>query len=246
MHENREIMKSLLMGTTIDPSMDFEDRNQLRFIANFSKLLKSEAYTMLPRIRLDNIEHCIDTIVRDGIQGDVIETGVWRGGATMYMRYLLNQYQKDNTIVWVADSFEGLPEPDETQFPIEFESYHSPIFKKYNRFAVGLEQVKQNFDLFGLLDETVKFLPGWFKNTLPTAPIEKLSLLRLDGDYYSSTMDALENLYPKLSPGGFCIIDDYGETSWTACAQACQDYAEKIQTDIAITPVDSKCIYWRK
>jgi predicted O-methyltransferase YrrM len=75
--------------------------------------------------------------------------------------------------------------------------------------AVSREDVERNFAKYGLLDDRVVFLQGWFKDTLPSAPIGKIALLRLDGDMYESTMDALQNLYPKLSPGGYCIIDDF-------------------------------------
>jgi O-methyltransferase/demethyldecarbamoylnovobiocin O-methyltransferase/8-demethyl-8-(2,3-dimethoxy-alpha-L-rhamnosyl)tetracenomycin-C 4'-O-methyltransferase len=74
-----------------------------------------------------------------------------------------------------------------------------------------------------LLDDQVRFLKGWFKDTLPTAPIEKLSVLRLDGDLYESTMTALESLYPKLSIGGYAIIDDYAP-SVPCCVQAVDDF----------------------
>ena len=80
---------------------------------------------------------------------------------------------------------------------------------------VGADQVRANFDRYGLLDDQVRFLEGWFADTLPMAPIEQLAILRLDGDLYESTMDALVPLYEKVSPGGFVIVDDYG--AWEPC-----------------------------
>jgi hypothetical protein len=84
-----------------------------------------------------------------------------------------------------------------------------------------MEEVKKNFEKYNLLDNNVKFLKGWFKDTLPSAPIESLAILRLDGDLYESTMDGLINLYSKLSKGGFIIIDDWG--AFPACKQAVKD-----------------------
>ena len=87
---------------------------------------------------------------------------------------------------------------------------------------VGADQVRANFDRYGLLDDQVRFLEGWFADTLPMAPIEQLAILRLDGDLYESTMDALVPLYEKVSPGGFVIVDDYG--AWEPCRKAVDDF----------------------
>src|SRR5262249_37325421 len=126
-------------------------------------------------------------------------------------------------------------------------AYNSPVFQKgYSRMAAGLELVKRNFRAFGLLDDQVRFLQGWFRDTLPTAPIDKLALLRLDGDYYESTMDSLNNLYQKLSVGGFIIIDDYGDDSWTYCRKAVDEFRARHGITEPIQPVGSMCVSWRR
>jgi hypothetical protein len=149
--------------------------------------------------------------------------------------------------VWVADSFEGLPEPDAKRFPIEAAAHHGAVMEKgYRHFAASLEDVQANFAAFGLLDDRTRFLKGWFKDTLPSAPIERLAVMRLDGDYYESTMDALTNLYDKLSIGGYAIIDDYGEDDWTYCRRAVDEFrAERGITDRLIE-VDRRCWYWQR
>ncbi len=116
----------------------------------------------------------------------------------------------------------------------------------YDHFAVGLDQVRMNFNAYGMLDDQVRFLKGWFKDTLPTAPIEKLAIMRLDGDYYESTMDGLTNLYDKLSPGGFVIVDDYGEDTWTYCRKAVEDFRRARNISDEMMRVDSKCYFWRR
>ena len=94
-----------------------------------------------------------------------------------------------------------------------------------------------------MLDDQVKFLKGWFCDTLPTAPIERIALLRMDGDLYSSTMDALKYLYPKVSPGGYVIVDDYN--SWAACRQAVNEYRLEHGIHEALIPVDPHAVYWK-
>jgi len=80
----------------------------------------------------------------------------------------------------------------------------------------------ENFRKYDLLDRQVRFLKGWFSETLPGCPIERLAVLRLDGDMYESTMDALKHFYPKLSAGGYLIVDDYGAAP--ACKTAIHEF----------------------
>src|SRR5205814_3171431 len=142
--------------------------------------------------------------------------------------------------VWVADSFEGLPPPDTGKYPHDAgDSLHEA-----RELAVSLDEVKANFERYGLLDDQVRFLKGWFRDTLPAAPIERLAVLRLDGDLYESTMDALVNLYPKLSPGGYCIIDDYGLIE--ACRRAVGDYRARHGIGEPIHIVDGTAVYWQR
>ncbi len=90
----------------------------------------------------------------------------------------------------------------------------------------------------------MRFLEGWFRDTLPNAPIESLAVIRLDGDLYESTTDALAALYPKLSPGGFVIVDDYG--AFEPCRRAVDDYRATRGIDDAIEEVDWTGVCWRR
>jgi O-methyltransferase len=201
----------------------------------------ARADSMIGLRRMDNIQQCIETVIRDDVPGDLIETGVWRGGATIFMRGVLKAYGETTRTVWVADSFEGLPPPDPTRYPADV----GDTFHEKRGLAVGLEQVKHNFERYGLLDESVRFLPGWFKDTLPAAPIEDLAVLRLDGDLYESTWQAIEGLYPKLSAGGFCIVDDYGDLV-AQCQRAIHDYRDAHGITEEIIDIDGSGAYWRK
>jgi O-methyltransferase len=197
------------------------------------------AHTMIGVKRLAHLQRCIEDALRDGVPGDLIETGVWRGGATILMRGALKAYGVTDRTVWVADSFGGLPPPNLVKYPQDAKmDLHT-----YSSLAVSLEQVQANFARYGLLDEQVRFVKGWFRDTLPNLPAERLAVARLDGDMYESTMDALMHLYPKLSVGGYLVVDDYGAIG--ECRQAVNDYREREGISEEIRPIDVSGVYWR-
>jgi hypothetical protein len=198
------------------------------------------AETMIGYKRLTNIQDCVTKVIKENIPGDLIETGVWRGGAVIFMRAILKAYEVTDRNVWVADSFEGLPKPNAEKYIADKDEQ----FHTYDVLKVSMEQVQENFRKYDLLDEQVKFLKGWFRDTLPAAPIRQLAVLRLDGDMYESTMDALTNLYPRLSPGGFVIIDDWAVVE--ACKLAVNDYRAAHNIIEPIIPIDDDAIYWQK
>jgi hypothetical protein len=200
----------------------------------------SRAHTMIGIPRLDNLQWCVESVIADGVPGDLIETGVWRGGATIFMRGILKAYGITDRKVWVADSFAGLPEAKLDVYPQE----STVPFHQHGDLDVSLEKVKQNFASYGLLDGQVAFLRGWFCDTLPTAPIERLAVMRLDGDLYESTMDGLVNLYSRLSIGGFVIIDDFNSVE--ACNRAVADFRRQELITEPITQIQGAGAYWRK
>lgn len=196
------------------------------------------AHTMIGTRRLQNVRFCVEDVLRRGIPGDFIETGVWRGGTTIFMRGLLAAQGVTDRNVWVADSFQGLPPPNPNQ-PQDTIPFH-----EWQQLAVSLDQVKANFHAYDLLDAQVRFVKGWFRDTLPVAPIERLAVARLDGDMYESTMDALTHLYHKLSPGGYLIVDDYCNVR--ACQEAVTDFRRTQNIQDEIHPIDWGGVYWRK
>ncbi|HEX2853807.1 MAG TPA: TylF/MycF family methyltransferase [Opitutaceae bacterium] len=198
------------------------------------------AQTMIGSRRLDNLQECVETVLRDGVPGDFIETGVWRGGACILIKAVLRAHQVSDRVVWLADSFAGLPKPNAEKYPADAGDRHHRL----SHLAIPLEEVRENFRRYDLLDEQVKFLKGWFKDTLPKAPIEKLAVARLDGDLYESTTDALENLYDKLSVGGFLIVDDYGAVP--ACKRATEDFRARENIREEIKQIDGTGVYWRR
>jgi hypothetical protein len=242
-----DLMKKVLTNTLHSPEPDVH-ASAAAFVLDFSQhYIDGPAISMLPLARIENIQACVTDVIERGVPGDLIETGVWRGGATIFMRAILKALGVTDRSVWVADSFEGLPEPDPEKFPLESAAHRGTVMQhKFRRFAVGADHVRANFAAFGLLDEQVRFLEGWFKDTLPRAPIERLAVIRLDGDYYESTMDGLVNLYDKLSPGGYLIVDDYGEDDWTYCRRAVDEFRASRNIAEPLIEVDRRCYYWQR
>lgn len=199
----------------------------------------SVAHTAIGYSGLDNIQFCVENVIKNNVSGDLIETGVWRGGATIFMRAILKAHGITDRTVWVADSFEGLPKPNESKYPQDSgcELYNCKAL------AVSLKEVRANFERYGLLDRQVRFLKGWFRDTLPGAAISRLAVLRLDGDMYESTMDALVSLYSKLSVGGYVIIDDY---ALRACRSAVHDFREQFGIVNKMIKIDQTRVYWQR
>lgn len=199
-----------------------------------------DAETMIGLQRITSLQRFVIDVLRREVPGDLIETGVWRGGATILMRGVLKAYGDTERTVWVADSFQGLPKPDAGAFPVDKDD----TLWTFGYLAVPVEQVKANFARYGLLDEQVRFLVGWFRDTLPSAPIERLAILRLDGDMYESTMEALRALYPKLSVGGYVIVDDYH--AFPPCQQAVDDFRAEHGITETLERLDWVSVWWRR
>jgi O-methyltransferase/8-demethyl-8-(2,3-dimethoxy-alpha-L-rhamnosyl)tetracenomycin-C 4'-O-methyltransferase len=199
----------------------------------------SKAHSMIGTLRMSNLRQITEFVVANNIPGDFIETGVWRGGACIMARAVFKAYGATDRRVWVADSFCGLPEPNPIYAADAGDKHHT-----YQELAISLEEVKANFAKYDLLDDQVGFLKGWFSETLPKAPIQNLAVLRLDGDMYESTMDGLLNLYDKVTPGGFVIVDDFGALQ--GCQQAIMEFRGARQIEDPMCNIDGIGVYWRK
>jgi O-methyltransferase len=191
---------------------------------------------MVGRERLNNLEFCIRDAVNQGIPGDVVECGVWRGGAAILAKYVLDSLAADRN-VWLCDSFEGLPAPTMQQD-------HGYDFTPTNDYlGVSKETVEAHFRRFSLLDDRVRFVKGFFKDSLPGVAINQIAVLRLDGDLYESTIQCLDNLYHKVVAGGYVIIDDYGILP--PCKQAVHDFLNKHKLAPKIEDIDGTGVYWK-
>jgi Macrocin-O-methyltransferase (TylF) len=200
------------------------------------------AVTMIGRARLDHLQWCVETVLDEGVPGDLLEAGVWRGGACILMRAVLKERGVTDRTVWAADSFSGFP-PGAAE-----EENMAGAEQRY--LAVPLDEVQRNFASYDMLDGQVRFLPGYFSSTLPRAPVGQLAVLRLDADLCSSTWTVLANLHPKVSDGGFVIIDDWNLIS---CQHAVRQFRAEHGITSELQPVPGcehdgapQAMYWRK
>ena len=199
----------------------------------------ANAYTMVGINRLTNIEMCIRSIINNKTTGDLVETGVWRGGAVIFMKAVLNELAVYDRKIWAADSFKGLPMLNKLYAADE----QNKLYLE-NILIASLEEVKNNFNRFGLLVSSINFLVGIFSETLPNTSIDKIALLRLDCDMYESNIIALTNLYLKVSKGGFIIIDDFN--SFKECKIAVNDFRKQHGIIERIIEIDNEAVYWQK
>ncbi|MFO1309111.1 MAG: TylF/MycF/NovP-related O-methyltransferase [Burkholderiales bacterium] len=198
------------------------------------------ALSMIGARRMLQLQRAVEFALDQDVPGDFIETGVWRGGACILMRAVLAARGVTDRRVWVADSFRGLPPPDPARYPKDAGN----MLHVFGQLSVSADDVRANFARYGLLDDQVRFLEGWFRDTLPAAPIERLAVLRLDGDLYESTMDALEALYDRVSPGGIVIVDDYGVLE--SCRAAVTDFRRRRGITETIYQVDESGVHWQR
>jgi O-methyltransferase len=236
-----DLMKRILANVIYSRAVPekFDDRLRER-IRREGGAWPRMAHTMIGFKRLSNLQFCVEDVIERRVPGDLIETGVWRGGACIFMRAILKAHGVGDRRVWVADSFEGLPRPSAGKYPADA----GLRMHTAKALAVSVEEVKANFKEYGLLDEQVRFLKGWFRDSLPRAPIERLAVLRLDGDMYESTMDALVNLYPRLSAGGYVIVDDYGAVP--SCRLAIEDFRREHGITEPLRQIDWSGVYWQR
>jgi len=200
----------------------------------------SSALSMIGAKRMLQLQRAAEFVIERGIPGDFIETGVWRGGACILMRAVLAAHGVTDRRVWVADSFAGLPAPDAARYPKDAANQ----LHVFSQLAVSADRVRENFRRYRLLDDQVAFLEGWFRDTLASAPIERLAILRMDGDLYESTLDALTALYDKVVPGGIVIVDDYGILE--SCRSAVEDFRRERGIVETIYAIDDSGVHWQK
>jgi O-methyltransferase len=186
-------------------------------------------YTMTSPECIEVMKSALKEIDDKGIEGDIVECGVWKGGNIILARAL-----SPHRVCWAYDTFTGMTAPDDVdgawakqKFDIRSQPGHksrkSHIDGKW--LAIPVDDVKQNIRAFDLYDETkLRFVRGPVEKTLLDAKNipDKISLLRLDTDWHASTKVELEVLYPRLSPGGVLIIDDYGH--WQGSRIATDEY----------------------
>ena len=157
----------------------------------------TQAHTMVGRTRLENLRKLTQQSLDEGIAGDFIETGVWRGGCCILMRGIFAANQIYDRKIYVADSFAGLPAPNEKVFPADT----GWDMRWIKELAISLDTVKGNFARYGLLDEQVVFVQGLFSDTLPSLSAGPFALMRLDADLYEFDLCRAELSLPQAVSG---------------------------------------------
>lgn len=252
-----------------------------------------EAHTMVGIKRLNNLQQCVETVLKENVPGDLLEAGVLRGGAAIFLRSILKAYGITDRKIIACDTFRPSMRPgrnfaldfgmrlmsllawiplkglqrylfdlslklppekrsfpvaespsDEAVFSVVFFLRHLRWYCQPHKDQTGLEAMRSHFARYGLLDDQVQFVKGFFSESLPAASIGPLAMIRLDGDLYESTRDAIVPLYPKLSPGGYCIVDDY--YAFTDCQRAIDEYRAAHGITAEMHRIDKMAVYWRK
>jgi O-methyltransferase len=200
--------------------------------------------------RLDNVAASVKYAVINGLAGDYVEAGVWRGGCSLFAAHAIKLFAPCGTAyqphVWMADSFKGFPEHREEDKALISLEEAKPIDKPGALSVGGVETVRELFEQYGMLEPgspPLHFLTGWFKDTLPTARVEAISVLRADGDLYSSTMDIFNALFHRVVPCGVVIIDDYGH--WPQCKKAVVDFFTDMNYAPRLCAVDYTAVWFQ-
>jgi O-methyltransferase len=197
--------------------------------------------TMVGLRRLDDLQACVESVVGDGVAGDLIEAGAWRGGASILMRGTLDTLGAQARTVWVADSFQGFPQPRSGSEDRELDLHMSAI----DFLAPSLEEVRGYFARFGF-QSGVEFVPGFFEETMEQLRGRRWSVIRLDADGYNATRLALDALYPGLEVGGYLIIDDYFHFHLPVCRRAVDDFRREHGITEPIARIDWTGARWRR
>ena len=165
-------------------------------------------------------------IVEAGIEGDLVECGVWKGGSAMLIAETLLLLGDHERKIYLYDTFEGMPEPDDIDVKIRTHTSGKEMWKEKQQsggWAVaGEDEVRKNLEKTKYPKENFVFVKGKVEETIPGVKPQKISILRLDTDWFSSTYHELTHLYPLLNKGGILIIDDYG--SWSGSKEATDKY----------------------
>jgi hypothetical protein len=191
--------------------------------------------------RLHALVTAVEHVTRAGIPGDFVECGVWKGGSMMAVaRTLLKRGCSDRTL-WLFDTFDGMPPPSDVDCDLHGRSASSLLAAEDREtslfWAVApLAAVRYNLESTGYPAERIRYVQGRVEDTLPARAPDLIALLRLDTDWYSSTRHELVHLFPRLSPGGVLIVDDYGH--WQGCRRAVDEFIEEQRIAMLLCRID--------
>jgi O-methyltransferase len=174
-----------------------------------------------------------------GLPGDIVECGVWNGGSSALMgAACLYEEPPVDRLIWLFDSFQGLPEPEERDGEKAQKGYF-PGYCKGDQ-----QKAREAFRNLGLSDNTYRIIPGWFDETLHNAHVTEIALLHIDADWYDSVRTVLDAFYDKVVPGGIIVFDDYGY--WEGCQRAVQDFFDTRGLNPKIQKISKTGVFFEK
>jgi hypothetical protein len=206
---------------------------------------KIKNYTMCRPERFTRF--CQSILDTQNLEGNIIECGVWKGGMSCgAARFLLDN--NINKKIYAFDSYEGFPEPTDEDI-IAINNLKAKNLENWGMKREGwndspLECLYECMNKLNIPNDKIVPVKGWFKDTVPKFDIDKISILRLDGDWYDSTKVCLENLYNKVVSGGIIILDDYGY--WKGCKQATDEFLLQNNINITLNKTDFSEVWFIK
>jgi O-methyltransferase len=197
-------------------------------------------YTMTTPPRVYALVRAVEYVVARGVPGAIVECGVWRGGSMMAAALTLLRLDAADRELYLYDTFAGMPPPsdvDTTRSGERAEDLLAEGDEESHIWAIAsLSDVRDAVLSTRYPEERIHFVEGLVENTLPATAPDHIALLRLDTDWYSSTRHELEQLYPRLAPGGVLILDDYGH--WQGARQAVDEYLAANRISLLLNRVD--------
>jgi len=218
----------------------FNDRvNSAKHIEIRDKIMP---FTVTSTERVNGLLDAVKYIIANGIEGSFVECGVFKGGSTMAMAYMLNELNIKDRDIYLYDTYSGMTEPRELDVSmhgeVASEKFKNKAIKQDNTFWCysGIDEVKKNVFSTGYPEDNFKFIKGKVEDTIPENTPDKIALLRLDTDWYESTKHELIHLFPKIVKNGVLIIDDYGH--WEGARKAVDEYIEENNIMILLNKLD--------
>lgn len=196
-----------------------------------------EPFTGTGPVRVDALITAVKHVVEENIPGDFVECGVWKGGSIMAMALTLIELGAERDI-WLYDTFAGMPPPQGIDGKKAARRW-AETREDNNWCLCPIEEVKENVYSTGYPRGRFRFVKGMVEDIIPMTAPEKIALLRLDTDWYSSTLHELIHLYPRLSLGGVLLIDDYGH--YRGARKATDRFIADHAPDLVLQYVDKTC-----
>jgi len=202
---------------------------------------KVEPFTMTNPERIVSLLRAVDYVESNDIKGSFVECGVWKGGSVMASILKLKNLKNLDRDIYLYDTFEGMTEPTEVDKSFKNESANDIFVEKQDDLWCysSLGEVKDNLSTLKYPDNKLHFVEGKVEDTIPGTIPRDIAILRLDTDWYESTIHELNHLYPRLVKGGVIIIDDYGH--WQGCRKAVDEYVEQHNIRLLLNRVDYTC-----